>query len=262
MLHLRVSALAFLFGSAASMAAATTVVGNGGTFTPNGVVTALPGISTYYYVSTAGGISGVGALPGVGGSGDPSNGSTLTLPAFSVSPGAILAFNFNYVTSDGAGFADYAWAQLIAPDDPSFALLLFTARTTPDGNTVPGFGMPALGEGVVLDPAETPIIPGAPSWAQLGGDSGSCFGGPSGGCGYTGWIEASYEFAEAGTFALQFGVTNWNDTMFQSGMAVAGTTIDGVPVDPVAPIPLPAAGWMLLGGLGAMAALRRRRKPA
>jgi hypothetical protein len=28
----------------------------------------------------------------------------------------------------------------------------------------------------------------------------------------------------------------------------------------VAPVPLPAAGWMLLAGLGGMAALRRRQK--
>jgi hypothetical protein len=36
--------------------------------------------------------------------------------------------------------------------------------------------------------------------------------------------------------------------------------IDGfVPVD-VSPVPLPAAGWMLLAGLGGIAAMRRRTK--
>lgn len=47
---------------------------------------------------------------------------------------------------------------------------------------------------------------------------------------------------------------------FAGGQALLG---DGEPVvalpDPVVPIPLPAAGWMLLTGVGALAALRRRR---
>ena len=32
--------------------------------------------------------------------------------------------------------------------------------------------------------------------------------------------------------------------------------------DPTSPIPLPAAGWLLLGGLGALAAVRRRKQAA
>ncbi len=32
--------------------------------------------------------------------------------------------------------------------------------------------------------------------------------------------------------------------------------------DPVAPVPLPAAGWLMIAGLGALAAVRRRRKAA
>lgn len=30
--------------------------------------------------------------------------------------------------------------------------------------------------------------------------------------------------------------------------------------DPVAPVPLPAAGWLLMGSMGALAALRRRKR--
>lgn len=51
-----------------------------------------------------------------------------------------------------------------------------------------------------------------------------------------------------------------------TGVEQAGFAIDSLRFGKVgdiivpAPIPLPAAGWLLLGGLGGMAALRRRRK--
>ncbi len=256
----RLLGITVAFVMAASGATALPIgwsaVGDAGTFTPNGVVSSLPEISTYYYVSTANGIDGVGALAGAGGDGIPTNGSTLISPVFSAAVGSSLGFKFNYVTSDDAIFADYAWAQVINVDDPSGSLLLFTARSTLGGDTVPGFSMPALAEGLTLDPPATPIIPGGPLWDQLGEDSGECW---FTGCGYTGWINGTYEFTQAGNFRLQFGVTNWNDSFFHSGMAIAGTTIDGVPI---AVIPLPAAGWLLLGGLGALAVVRRRRSAA
>lgn len=247
--------------AAAALPLGWTAVGNADYFTPNGVITALPGITGYTYVSTDQGIDGVGSLPGVGGVGNATNGSTLTTSAFSASAGSSLEFNFNFVTSDGAGYADYAWARILNVDT-SDSILLFTARTTPAGDTVPGFSMPALADGVSLTPSSTPIIGGGPVWDQLGGSSGACY---DAGCGYTGWIKATYEFAMAGNFQLQFGVTNWNDQIFDSGMAIAGTTIDGAPIDPsdpVAPIPLPAASWLLLGGLGALTAVRRRKRVA
>jgi len=83
--------------------------GGFGTGTPDGDVTAPPTTGTsFQYVTTNGGLGGVGALPGVGGSGTPINGSTVTTSTFSADAGDELEFFFNYVTSDGSGFADYS----------------------------------------------------------------------------------------------------------------------------------------------------------
>ncbi|WP_088894163.1 NF038132 family protein [Leptolyngbya ohadii] len=229
-----------------------TGVGNFGTATPNGVVTLPPGNTDgqYGFVSTDGGVTGAGRLPGVVGT----NGSRVTSPLFAASAGDSLKFFFNYVTSDGTGdFTDYAWAQLLdAADNP--VALLFTGRTTPDGNTSPGFGLPV--PVATLLPAATPIIPGGPVWSALGGSSGACFEGPANGCGYTGWIEASYNILAAGNYRLQFGVTNVGDTLFESGLAFDGATIAGNPITPN-PIPTPA---MLPGLVGMAMGVWRKRK--
>jgi hypothetical protein len=69
-----------------------------------------------------------------------------------------LQFYFNYITSDGAQYADYAFAQLQTASGTPVATL-FTARTTVSGNTSPGYGLPS--NGVTLTPSATPIMPRA-----------------------------------------------------------------------------------------------------
>lgn len=196
--------------------------GHCGTSGANGVVTMspYPGSTAYGWVSSDAGVTGLG-LPGIGGTGSATNGSRIRSGLFVAKAGDDLSFYFNFVTSDGAGYADYAWARLLDSGGTQVALL-FTARTTPGGNTVPGFSMPPLT--ATLTPAATPIVPGGPTWAPLGSDSGSCY---ATGCGYTGWIKADYVIATAGSYQLEFGVVNWNDTAYDTGMAFDGATIGG-----------------------------------
>lgn len=208
-----------------------TCVGTCGTSGADGVVTiAPPGTSTAYgWVSTLNGVTGE-VLPGITGPGNGSgstNGSTLTSSLFSANAGDALQFNFNYVTSDGATFADYAWAKLLDSSNNQVAML-FTARTTeiPGGNSAPGFGMPA--NSATLTPSLVSIIPGAPTWSPLGASSDTCY---DVGCGYTGWITSDYTILVAGNYMLQFGVANWDDTAFDSGLAFDGLTVGGSPIE-------------------------------
>ncbi len=249
-----ISASALLFTGEASEAAlfdagipvGWTCTGNCGTLGANGVVTLAPsGGSQYGWVASNTGITGLG-LPGVGGT----DGSRLRSSLFSANAGDDLVFQFNYVTSDGAGYADYAWARLLDAGLNQVALL-FTARTTPGGNTVPGFGMPAID--ATINPAVVTITPGGPSWSPLGGSSGACW---STGCGYTGWVEATYDIALAGNYILEFGVVDWKDQIYDSGLAFDGLKVGGNPFgcgqpgQPACPTVIPEPSTVLLLGAG------------
>lgn len=246
--------LAALYGTAGTALAAPlpsgwTCTGNCGTLGPDGVVTAAAGYPDYGWVSTSGGISGNHLdLPG-----SDTNGSTALSPLFAASAGDELEFNFNFVTSDGAGFADYGWARLL-DSSSSVVALLFTARTTPGGNSVPGFGMPAID--ATITPATVTIVAGGPVWSPLGGSSGACY---STGCGYTGWVNATYDILASGNYYLEFGVANWLDTSYDTGMAFAGSTIAGVPIDN-GTIPEPASLALLGIGLAGLGAMRRKQR--
>lgn len=244
-----VAATAALLAVSAGANAQVTV-GNSGILGPDGVVTASPGGVQYRYVSTFGGVLGAGQLPGVPGGTD---GSSFTTSNFTAASGDTLKFYFNYITSDGSQFADYGWANLIGTS----TVTLFSARTTPVGNTVPGFGLPPLL--ATLTPVTSPIIPGGPIFSALGPDSGRCFNGVGQGCGYTGWIKAEYTIMTAGTYQLAFGVTNSLDRNFDSALAWNGTVIAGKLIDPV---PEPQSWVMLIAGFGLVGAAARRRRQA
>jgi len=229
------------------MPAAWRCTGSCGTSAANGVVSLAPGGgSAYGWISSYNSTSEV-ALPGVGGAGEAANGSILRSVSFMADANAALDFRFNYVTTDGAGYADYAWARLLDADNQQVALL-FTARTSEDGNAIPGFDMPA--SAAALTPFPVAVAPGQTMWAPLGPDSDECY---DTGCGATGWVRAQYAIAIAGKYRLEFGVTNWNDQDFDSGLALDAITVGGAPL----PIPEPGQYAMLLAGLAMLGTLKR-----
>ena len=204
-----------------------TCAGNCGTLGADGDVTAPPSGPNYFYVTTHEGAEGAGQLANDGRteSDFPTNGSLYTTSPFDAAAGDDLSFWFNYVTSDGSSvYGDYAWAALFTTGLDQVAIL-FTARTQPEGTIVPGANLP--GVEATLTPASVPIIDGATDWSPLGTYSTACF---DAGCGSTGWINSTYQIADAGSYVLQFGVTNWNDTIYHSGMAFSGITVGGTPV--------------------------------
>lgn len=214
----------------------------------DGVVTTSPlGSSQFGYVTTVDGATGVSPFA-LGGN---QTGSKLVSNTFSAAAGDALNFYFNYVTSDGAGFADYAWARLLNSDGSQSALL-FTARTQPSGNIIPGQGLPTPDAAI---PTAT-IVGGGPVWSALGSSSGSCY---ASGCGFTGWVLSSFSIVASGDYKLEFGVINWNDSAFQSGLAFDGVTIAGVPIDQVNAIPLPGAVWLFGSALAGYFGFGRRK---
>jgi hypothetical protein len=234
--------------SAAPIPTGWSCAGNCGSLISDGVVTAPPVGTGYQYISSEGGLPGVGQLS-VGGT----VGSTLQSAAFAGTSGTALTFAFNYVTSDGSGFADYAWAKLLNLSS-STETLLFTARTKPSGDIVPGFGLPGTAPGVTLGTSS--IISGGPVWSPLGGDSGRCFN--IAGCGYTGWVSSSFTLPSSSNYAVLIGVTDWQDANFASGLAVAGIAVGGIDVITQAPITpptggsVPVPGSLLLLAVGAL----------
>ncbi len=63
----------------------------------------------------------------------------------------------------------------------------------------------------------------------------------------------------AGNYVLEFGVTNWSDTYYDSGLAFNNVTISGSPVNiNESVVPVPAAAWLFASALGLAGFVRRR----
>jgi len=254
----------------AGSASAATCIGSCGVSGANGDVSAPPGGGSYSWISTAGGVNGAGQLPSIGGT----NGSQLTSGTFSGAAGQNLGYTFKFVTSDGqagAGsfiYQDYAWVKLLNAVTNATVATLFTARTEPAGSIVPGKGLPAVASGVSLHPATVPISSGsgaggAPVWAPLGGSSGTCWGA---GCGLTSWVASNYTLQSSGLYKVVFGVSNWGDTAYDTGLAIAGLNIQGTAIEDnpgsggvISGVPEPRIWAMLILGFGMVAAMMRRR---
>ena len=95
-------ALSLGAAQAGPLPAGWSSTGNAGTnTTDDGVVTLIPGLNSYQWISTYLGEADAGKLP-TGATGQETNGSRMRTLDFTVSAGDKLDFSFNYITSDGA----------------------------------------------------------------------------------------------------------------------------------------------------------------
>ncbi len=243
--------------------------GNCSTLPANGDITLSPlGNSQYAYVTTtdseATDISPIDLVESGGQSTlfTDTNGSRYVSPTFALTAGQTVGAWFNYVSTDGKGFDDYAWARLVNLADQSQNLWLFTARSTNSNkqSIVPGDLK------VGFDPAATIVnyasfdfqvrntaIDDPIDWAPLGFDNGTCWRSNAEGCGFTGWLESSVTIAAAGNYQLEVGVVNFGDTIYNSGLA-----FDLSGLQPSA-VPEPSTWALLLAGLSVMVLGKRKR---
>jgi hypothetical protein len=242
-----------------------------GSAAADGDITLSPAGSARYGVLTTSGSEAFGTSPlqlspNSRGNGTETNGSRTVSGAFQAGAGDRLDLQFNYVSTDGKGFDDYAWARVVNADDGSLVAWLFTARSSNSstGKIVPGDVLDRRDydpDAVIVDfkdyaftskSAADPI-----DWSPLGASNGTCWKDNAAGCGFTGWLHAQHAFAGAGQYRVEIGVVNWGDSAYDSGLA-----FDFVGLRAAAPVPEPASLALMAAGLGMLAAAVRRRRAA
>lgn len=241
-----------------------------GAVAPGGDIGASPtGNATFGYVTTAGS-SDTNVSPfdaGNNATGAATNGSRFLSGAFGAAGGDQLNLYFNYASTDGKGFDDYAWARVVNASDNALVSWLFSARSTNSGtrNVVPG----DLLDKSQFDPDTTLV--GYKDWdfnsktsadpidfSVLGDANGTCWRDNAKGCGHTGWLESSVSFSEAGSYRVEVGVSNWGDTAYDSALAFDFNGLSGI-AGPVAPVPEPGTLPMMASGLALLGLATRRR---
>jgi hypothetical protein len=244
-----------------------TCVGQCGASAADGDIVLSPLANPAYgYVATAGSTV-YGASPLVlddNSRGSETNGSVITSGAFNAAAGDLLDVHFNYVSTDGKGYDDYAWARLLDATNGQLVAWLFTARSSNSatGNIVPGDVVTRK----EFDPREVIVnydtfnftsktVEDPVDWSLLGGSNGTCWKDNAAGCGYTGWLQSRHSFQAAGAYRLEVGIVNWGDEAYDSGLAF---DLSGLAA---APVPEPAA-WQLFAAASLLTGLRlRRRRP-
>ena len=240
--------------------------GQCGASVSQGDIVLSPFASPAYGFVTTSGSEALGVSPlslGANSRGEETNGSRLVSAPFHAEAGDRLEVQFNYASTDGKGFDDYAWARIVSAAGGETVAWLFTARSSNSstGNIVPGDVLRREDfdpRAVIVNYADysftSKTVDDPIDWAPLGASNGTCWRDNAQGCGFTGWLMSRHDFAAAGEFRLELGVVNWGDGAYDSGLAfdVRGLT---------AAVPEPGMPATLLAGLALVAGLSLRRRP-
>ena len=209
-----------------------TATGTAGIISGDGTVPNSPtGNAQFGYLTTYNGVVGTSPLvlkdEGQG-TENQTNGTKIVSSSFSAGANDTLTLYFNYVSTDGRGYDDYAWARLVNASTNNTAAWLFTARSTnsANGNVVPGNALKRQTDNSLPDELDAVLNDGntigfgvsGTQWEPLGGSSGFCWD-DANTCGPTGWIKSAYSIASGGSYFLEFGVINWGDEAFDSALA-------------------------------------------
>lgn len=136
--------------------------------------------------------------------GQQTNGSTWTSGPFNATAGDQIDVWFNYASTDGKGFDDYAWG-----------LLAGCRQRRPGGLALHGTQLQfqhrqhragRRGDEEGIDPRDRIVnydsykftsktVDDPIDWQPLGGSNGTCWRDNAAGCGFTGWLQSCHAFA-------------------------------------------------------------------